>query len=143
MFNPRSDDEGIHTIEVPAGSGNNVLLAFEEKVDCVRFALVLEAQGFYNPCAEKLMFEEVEAFCSGGPNVSLQVVRAGEGLTPPETNKENVDFTPKDPSDSSGSSRRPRTVDDDLSSLGELRASLDRSFKLSDDNEDNEDDNFG
>ncbi|GMH78528.1 hypothetical protein TrST_g6509 [Triparma strigata] len=130
MFNPRSDDEGIHTIEVPAGSGQNVLLAFEAKEDCVRFALVLEAQGFFNPCAEKLMFEEVESFCSGGgPNVSLQVVKAGEPLTPPEMNKENIDFVPKDPDEGGkGGIRKARTVDDDLSSL---RASLNRSFELS------------
>lgn len=49
FFNPYSDEEGMHTIEYPKGSGNNVILAFEDENDCRAFSQDLQRQHFDNP----------------------------------------------------------------------------------------------
>jgi hypothetical protein len=49
FFNPHTDREGMHTIEYPQGSGNNVILAFEDANDCAAFSQDLQRQHFYNP----------------------------------------------------------------------------------------------
>ena len=41
--------QGIHSIEYPKGSGNNVVLAFERKDACDKFARDLRAQHFFDP----------------------------------------------------------------------------------------------
>ena len=40
---------GIHSVEYPKGSGNNVVLAFESKEACDKFAKDLRAQHFFDP----------------------------------------------------------------------------------------------
>jgi len=44
-----SFQQGIHSIEYPKGSGNNVVLAFESKEACGKFAENLRAQHFFDP----------------------------------------------------------------------------------------------
>jgi hypothetical protein len=41
--------QGIHSIEFPKGSGNNVVLAFESREACAKFAEHLRAQHFFDP----------------------------------------------------------------------------------------------
>jgi hypothetical protein len=49
LFRPGTKDEGVHTIEYPRNSGNNVILAFEAKHDCDKFAGALKEQDFFEP----------------------------------------------------------------------------------------------
>jgi hypothetical protein len=49
LFRPGTQDEGVHTIAYPRKSGNNVILAFEAKQDCDKFAGVLKEQDFFEP----------------------------------------------------------------------------------------------
>ncbi len=60
LFDPRSDQEGIHSIEV---NGHTVVLLFEAADDAERYAGLLEAQDFPVPCVEILERREVELFC--------------------------------------------------------------------------------
>ena len=49
LFSSSSGDQGIHTIELPQGSGYNVVLAFESEIDCEHFADELRQQNFFDP----------------------------------------------------------------------------------------------
>ena len=60
LFDPGSDQEGIHSIEV---NGQTVVLLFEAADDAERYAGLLEAQDFPVPCVETLERGEVELFC--------------------------------------------------------------------------------
>lgn len=48
-FQPGTENQGIHSIEYPKNSGNNVILAFESKAACDKFADDLRAQHFFDP----------------------------------------------------------------------------------------------
>jgi hypothetical protein len=48
-FAPGTSRQGIHSIEFPKGSGNNVVLAFESRDACAKFAEHLKAQHFFDP----------------------------------------------------------------------------------------------
>lgn len=58
LFNPHSHDEGMHTIEYPKGSGNNVILAFEDVQDCNVFSDNLKAQQFHDPTVSSSAYSE-------------------------------------------------------------------------------------
>jgi hypothetical protein len=60
LFDPGSDQEGIHSIEV---NGQTVVLLFEAADDAERYAGLLEAQDFPVPCVETLERGEIERFC--------------------------------------------------------------------------------
>lgn len=47
LFNPHSQNEGMHTIE--DSTGTNVILAFEDAKDCNVFSEHLKAQQFHDP----------------------------------------------------------------------------------------------
>eukprot|EP00979_Chaetoceros_neogracilis_P008872 scaffold1988_cov230-Chaetoceros_neogracile.AAC.4 len=49
LFNPDTEREGVHTIEFPKGSGNNMILAFESKQECGQFSESLKEQDFFDP----------------------------------------------------------------------------------------------
>ena len=49
LFKPDTDDEGVHTIEYPKGSGRNVILAFESAKECATFVSILKLQRFFDP----------------------------------------------------------------------------------------------
>ncbi|GMH61292.1 hypothetical protein TrRE_jg8722 [Triparma retinervis] len=130
LFNPNSDSEGIHTIEVPPNSGQNFLLAFEAKEDCVRFSLVLRAQGFFEPVAEKIKFNDVKAFCST-TQVNYLVVPKGTRLSPPVVNKDSVDFVPEDKPKAARRNGK-REINLSNTDLESLKISLERSFLMND-----------
>lgn len=54
LFCPDTDNEGVHTIEFPKGSGNNVILAFESQTECNTFASALKEQNFFDPAVSTL-----------------------------------------------------------------------------------------
>lgn len=49
LFYPDTEDEGVHTVEFPPGSGNNVILGFESLDECRNFAEILKRQDFFDP----------------------------------------------------------------------------------------------
>jgi len=61
LFDPGSDQEGIHSIEL---GGRTVVLLFEDADDAERYAGLLEAQDFPVPSVEALDRREIEIFCS-------------------------------------------------------------------------------
>jgi len=94
MFNPNTEDEGVHTLEYPRNSGQNVLLAFESVAECVAFAENLANQNFHRPTSQYIPLSELEKFCCGNSALEMMVVPAGTRLTPPRENKDVPDFDP-------------------------------------------------
>lgn len=46
LFNPNTEREGAHSINI---LGNNIILAFESKIECEQFSLHLKEQKFFEP----------------------------------------------------------------------------------------------
>ena len=61
LYNPNSDNEGIHSIEL---KGKTIVLMFEEKDDAERYVGLLEAQDFPVPSIEMVNSEEIKDFCN-------------------------------------------------------------------------------
>jgi hypothetical protein len=49
LFNPATPQQTAHTIEFPKNSGTNILLAFEDEVECREFAQMLTDLEFVGP----------------------------------------------------------------------------------------------
>ena len=49
LFNPDTPNQNVHTLEIPKGSGNNMILAFEDGTDCEMFAQSLRELEFVDP----------------------------------------------------------------------------------------------
>ena len=47
FFQPGTEEQGMHTVEQPAGSGNNMVLAFTSKDSCDKFASRLRDLQFF------------------------------------------------------------------------------------------------
>ena len=60
LYNPNSDNEGIHSIEL---KGRTIVLMFEEKEDAERYVGLLEAQDFPAPSVQEVNLEEIKDFC--------------------------------------------------------------------------------
>lgn len=76
-------NKGLHSIEYPRNSGNNCVLAFENKSDCEAFGKLLRAQKFFDPQPQRVDFSELQAFCDR-LGVYSQVVPDGVQLIPPK-----------------------------------------------------------
>jgi hypothetical protein len=61
LFNARTDNEGIHTLQL---GDRNWVLMFEAEDDATRYALLLEAQDFLSPAVEAIDSDEVADFCA-------------------------------------------------------------------------------
>lgn len=99
LFNTGTGNEGIHTLKLKdpdvEGMHQDVVLAFEEKDDATRFALLLEAQDFPLPIVEEFEQEEIEAFCRDS-GLRMQFVEKGTLAVPPEANVEETDWQRQD-----------------------------------------------
>ncbi len=97
LFNARTENEGIHTIQV---GGRNKVLMFESEDDATRFALMLEAQDFLTPTVEEIDSDEVEEFCAGA-NYDWEIIPSdGSSLiVPPEVNVDETDWNPESKQD--------------------------------------------
>ena len=73
LFNPDTDREGVHTLEFPKGSGNNMILAFESKEECEQFSATLRDQKFFDPTPQEMKLEFLEEYCKQ-IGVEVQVV---------------------------------------------------------------------
>ena len=107
LFNPGTDNEGIHTIRLASGDGGerNIVMMFELEDDATRYGMLLEAQDFHVPSVEAIDSEEVEAFCR---NFGYETKLIPEGfvpqspeerifLAPPETNLDDAEWSPDKP----------------------------------------------
>lgn len=90
LFNPRTENEGIHTLRI---GDRNVVLMFESEDDASRYAMMLEAQDFAQPVPEAIDLEEIEEFCRSA-GYDYKLISEGELALPPETNVEETDWQP-------------------------------------------------
>jgi len=93
LFKPDTDDEGVHTIEYPKGSGRNVILAFESAKECATFVSILKLQRFFDPSPRTMDLKNLEAYCKE-IGVLVQVVPRGMALLPPSETVEQLGHNP-------------------------------------------------
>ena len=96
VFNPETDEQGVHTIEFPQESGLNIILAFESQDDCETFATMLKDEGsrhFQNAVSAEAPLEELEDFCES-TDMQVKVVPRGKDLRPPSDNVDELSFDP-------------------------------------------------
>lgn len=110
LFNARTENEGIHTIQM---GGKNKILMFESEDDAIRFSLLLEAQDFPTPTVEAMDSEEIEIFCREA-DYEYEVVTEGMLAIPPEKNVPNADWDPD------GVMQDPLSVPESSEEEGEL-----------------------
>lgn len=122
LFNARTENEGIHTIQV--GARNKVLM-FESEDDAARYALMLEAQDFPTPTVEAFDSEEIKEFCQSA-DYDWEIVPTDSVLAiPPEMNVEETDWNPESEEDVAGETRsrnqespeKPELSDSELESI--------------------------
>ncbi|KAL3935152.1 MAG: hypothetical protein SGBAC_009269 [Bacillariaceae sp.] len=65
MYNPGTEQEGIHTMESPRGSETDLLLAFESIEDCVGFSNLLRQDPNWKqePVPTPTPLDQVEVAC--------------------------------------------------------------------------------
>ena len=110
LFNARTENEGIHTIQV--GERNKVLI-FESEDDASRFAGMLEAQDFPTATVEAMDAEEIKEFCESA-DYDWELIPDGALALPPETNVEQTDWQADD--------KKPADISD--SELDRIRRKL-------------------
>ena len=88
LFNANTDNEGIYTLEI---EGNNIIVAFEQEDDAIRYAGLLEAQDFLSPTVERIDSKDLEEFCEEA-NYDLNIVPTDALLVPPEKNVDKTDW---------------------------------------------------
>jgi hypothetical protein len=88
LFNANTDNEGIYTLEI---EGNNIIVAFEQEDDAIRYAGLLEAQDFLSPTVERIDSKDLEEFCKEA-NYDLNIVPTDALLVPPEKNVDKTDW---------------------------------------------------
>ena len=59
-----------------------------------RFAMVLQAQGFFEPTPQRMAFSALEDFCAADERVTLLRVPEGTCIVPPDDRVDAVEFTP-------------------------------------------------
>lgn len=89
LFNANTDNEGIYTLEI---EGNNIIVAFEQEDDAIRYAGLLEAQDFLSPTVERIEKKDLEEFCQDA-NYDLNIVPTDALLVPPEKNVDKTDWS--------------------------------------------------
>lgn len=122
LFNARTENEGIHTIQV--GDRNKVLM-FESEDDATRYALMLEAQDFQTPTVEAFDSEEIKEFCQSA-DYDWEIVPTDSALAiPPEINVEQTDWKAESEEDvasetlprNQNSPEKPELSDSELESI--------------------------
>jgi len=92
LFNANTDNEGIYTLEI---EGDNIIIAFEQEDDAIRYAGLLEAQDFLSPTVEKIDSKDLEEFCEEA-GYDLNIVPTDALLMPPEKNVDKTDWSADD-----------------------------------------------
>jgi len=94
LFQPSTENEGVHSIEYPKGSGNNIILAFESKLECDLFAANLKEQYFFNPSPYQIELTQLEDECQI-MGVDIQVVPTDMHVVPPAAKADVLDHDPE------------------------------------------------
>jgi len=89
LYNARTDNEGIYSLQIES---KNIIIAFEQEDDAIRYAGMLEAQDFLSLTVENIDKEELEEFCQEA-NHDLNIVATDALLVPPEQNVEKTDWS--------------------------------------------------
>jgi hypothetical protein len=89
LYNARTDNEGIYTLQIES---NNIIVAFEQEDDAIRYAGMLEAQDFLVLTVEDIDQQELEEFCKDA-NYDLNIVPTDALLVPPEKNVDKTDWS--------------------------------------------------
>ena len=89
LFNANTDNEGIYTLEI---EGDNIVVAFEQEDDAIRYAGLLEAQDFLSPTVESIDSKDLEEFCEEA-GYDLNIVPTDALLVPPEKNVDKTDWS--------------------------------------------------
>jgi len=122
LFRGDEAGDGIHSL---SSEGREIVLAFEAGAEAQRFALVLKAQGFYEPTPRKMDVRDLEAFCASDERISLLRVPEGTALVPPEDRVDDVEFSPR----GAPSAESTEELDEASRSLDEARARLELLFQ--------------
>lgn len=91
LFNANTDNEGIYTLEI---EGKNIIVAFEQEDDAIRYAGLLEAQDFLSPTVESIDSDDLKEFCEEA-GYDLNLVPTDALLVPPERNVDKTDWSLK------------------------------------------------
>ena len=89
LYNARTDNEGIYTLQIES---NNIIVAFEQEDDAIRYAGMLEAQDFLTLTVEIIDKQELEEFCKDA-KYELNIVSTDALLVPPEKNVDKTDWS--------------------------------------------------
>ena len=122
LFRGDETGDGIHSL---SSEGREIVMAFEAGAEAQRFALVLKAQGFYEPTPRKMDVRDLEAFCASDERISLLRVPEGTALVPPEDRVDDVEFSPR----GAPSAESVEELDEASRSLDEARARLELLFQ--------------
>ena len=76
LFRGDETGDGIHSL---SSEGREIVLAFEAGAEAQRFALVLKAQGFYEPTPRRMDVRDLEAFCASGRTYLATARARGHG----------------------------------------------------------------
>jgi len=89
LFKPDTEEQGLHSIEYPKGSGSNFVLAFASEQACDKFAASLKAQNFDFMAPKQFELEDLESLCDA-LGVFVQVVPEGTEIVPPTQSVQNL-----------------------------------------------------
>ena len=101
LFRGDESGDGIHSL---SSDGREIILAFEAGDEARRFALVLKAQGFFDPTAQRMEISALDTFCESDERLSLLQIPKGTCIVPPDDKVDNVEFTPNAAGDDAAAS---------------------------------------
>lgn len=94
VYNPDTEEQGVHTLEVPKGSGINFILAFEDEEVCRSFCASLRDQQFFDPKVKEIKLISLEEYCEDLDDVFVQTIPKGLNLKPPSERVDELDLNP-------------------------------------------------
>jgi Protein of unknown function (DUF3110) len=122
LFHAGTEQQGVHTIEFPKGSGKNYLLAFEILPECEQFMTSLQQEGniqFQNAMTAECQYAELKEFCDT-ISVQVRIVPEGRSIRPPDDVVDDLSMEEEDiwenPSTLSGYSKEQKSTQHELSS---------------------------
>lgn len=80
LYNPGTDEEGIHSVETEGGT---LIMLFESDKDALIYASKLEAQNFPAPSVEAILRAEIDQFIVESKFKSI-FVQSGIEIDPPK-----------------------------------------------------------
>jgi Protein of unknown function (DUF3110) len=88
LFNADSENQGIYT---RLENDKNIVLAFIQEDDALRYAMLLEAQDFPSAVAESIDEKELMEICED-TGLDLNIIGEDELAIPPVSNVEKTDW---------------------------------------------------